>query len=61
MWYIKNKSTGKYWYDYVCGCHVWKTLLRSNGWSTYEQALYVVSDLGIDDEVDIILINEEGE
>lgn len=40
MYYIVNKDNEEsFWYDYVCGCHVWKRKSRANSYYTPKSAI----------------------
>lgn len=40
MYYIvKYGDEDSFWYDYVCGCHIWKRYSRANSYNTNEGAL----------------------
>lgn len=46
MWFIKHKETGEYFYDYVCGCFVWKRHpQRAIDFLTAEDAQQTIGDL----------------
>lgn len=58
MWYIKHKDNGKYWYDFACGCHVWKHKTRCNGWTTYKEATKVLCSLDLAEDA-LVVFEEE--
>lgn len=58
MYYIKKRNEDLYWYDFVCGCHVWKSLSRCNGWDTGKEAALVLMKLGLWDEAVVDFVRE---
>lgn len=58
MYYIKKRDEDLYWYDFACGCHVWKSISRCHGWNTGKEAAWVLMELGLCDEAVVDFVRE---
>ena len=58
MWYIKNKDSGDYFYDYTCGCYVWKGITRAAAFDSKFSAQCCVNDLEMQDFTGLEFIEE---